>query len=119
MLYYTPDDLVLGLYHLIKAENSGNHFQPHVQLWQDIYDVGSKRNGSSESMNMSITNICNWILSTRAKKVSDTKNFGNTHEGLNLTNRKLSHVEPAMKNPTCNHQFNIMLKLTQYWLAYC
>jgi len=70
-------------------------------------------------MNMSITDIYNWILSTRAEKVYDTKNFGNTHEGLNLTKRKMSHVKPAMRNPTYNHKFNIMLKLTQYLEAYC
>lgn len=67
---------------------------------------------------MSIIDICNWILSTRAEEVYGTKNFGNTHEGLNLTKRKMSHVKPAMKNLIYNHQFN-MLKLTQYWVAYC
>jgi hypothetical protein len=90
-----------------------------VQWWQDTYGVGSNRNGYSESMNMSIIDIYNWILSTRAEKAYDTKNFGNTHEGLNLTKRKMSHVKPAMRNPTYNHKFNTMLKLTQYWEAYC
>jgi len=53
-------------------------------------------------MNMSIIDICNWILSTRVKEVYDTKNFRNTHKHLNLTKRKMSYVKPAMKNPTYN-----------------
>jgi len=121
MLYYTQNDLVFGFYlsSNIKDKNFETHFQPHMQWWQDTYGVGSNRNGYSVSMNMSITDICNWILSTRAEKVYGIKNFGNTHEGPNLTKRKMSHVKPAMKNPTYNHQFNIMLKLTQYWVASC
>jgi hypothetical protein len=59
MLCYTQDDLVLGVYHLIsKKKILETHFKPHVKWWQGTYDVGS-----NESMNMSITNICNWILS--------------------------------------------------------
>jgi hypothetical protein len=64
MLYYTQDDLVLGLYHLIsKKKILETHFQPHVQWWHGTYDVGS-----NESMNMSITNICNWILSKEPRR---------------------------------------------------
>lgn len=70
-------------------------------------------------MNMSIIDICNKILSKGAKKVTATKICGNTHDGLNLTNWKMSNVNPAMKNPTYNHQFDIMLQMTQYLVAYC
>ena len=67
-------------------------------------------------MNMSIIAIYNWIQQ-ESRRYMTLKTLENTHERLNLTKRKMSHVKPAMKNPTYNHQFNTMLKLTQYWVA--
>jgi hypothetical protein len=94
------------IYHLIsKKKILETNFHTQVQFWHGTYRVGSKRNSYSKSMDVSVIDVCNWILSTRAKKITDNKNCGNTNEGLNLKEKDVksktyneeSHLQPPVQ----------------------